>query len=75
MKNIRTSISDCVNRAKYRELPAKTSNVIGISDYVSDNVHKALKDKVGLSMIFLIESGYEIRNVIENELEKEHEKY
>jgi hypothetical protein len=71
MKNIRTSISDCVNRAKYRELPAKTSNVIGISDYVSDNVHKVLKDKLGLSMIFLIESGFDVRYEIEQFFNKQ----
>ena len=75
MENIRTSVSECMNYLRHNKFSANTSVVLEENDKVTNTVHQSMKDKVNFSIIFLIQSGYEVRNVIENELEKQHEEY
>ena len=56
MKNIRTSVSEYMNYCRHNKFSANTSVNLGEND------------KVNHSIIFLIEIGYEVRNVIENKL-------
>lgn len=71
MKNIRTSVSECMNYLRHNKFSANTSVVLGENDKVINTVHQSMKDKVNFSIIFLIQSGYEVRNVIENKLNYE----
>ena len=75
MENIRTSVSECMNYLRHNKFSANTSVVLEENDKVTNTVHQSMKDKVNFSIIFLIQSGHEVRNVIENELEKQHEEY
>jgi len=68
MKNIRTSVSECMNYLRHNKFSANTSVVLGENDKVTNTIHQSMKDKVNHSIIFLIQSGYEVRNVIENKL-------
>lgn len=68
MKNIRTSVSEYMNYCRHNKFSANTSVDFEKNDKVANTVHQSMKDKVNHSSIFLIEIGYEVRNVIENKL-------
>lgn len=68
MKNIRTSVSEYMNYCRHNKFSANTSVNLGENDKVNNTIHQSMKDKVNHSIIFLIEIGYEVRNVIENKL-------
>lgn len=71
MKNIRTSISDCMNYCRHNKFSANTSVDLEKNDKVSNTVHQSMKDKVNFSIIFLIEIGFDVRNQVENKLNYE----
>lgn len=70
MKNIRTSVSECMNYLRHNKFSANTSVVLGENDKVTNIVHQSMKDKVNFSIIFIIQSGFEVRNKIEQFFKK-----
>jgi len=60
-----------MNNVRHNKCLANTSVVLGEKDKVINTIHQSMKDKVNLSIIFLIQRGYEVRNVIENKLNYE----